>query len=51
MSDVFKEIVVGDPGLFLTEINRINARWLEFYGPGVLTFRFLNETLIFGSSK
>lgn len=51
VSDVFKEIVVGDPGFFLKKINEIDARWLEIYGPGVLTFRFLNETLILGSSK
>jgi hypothetical protein len=51
MSDVFKEIVLGDPRFFLKEIKQIDARWLEIYGPGVLTFRVLNETLIFGSSK
>ena len=44
MSDVFKEIVVGDPGFLLKEIIQIDARWSEIYGPGVLTFRFLNET-------
>ncbi len=51
MSEVFKEIVLGDPEFYRAEFNQIDAQWLKSYGPGVLTFGVRNETLVFGSSE
>jgi hypothetical protein len=45
VSDVFKEIVQGDPELYPIALNEMDATFLKTYGPVVLTF----EMSIFGS--
>ena len=51
ISEVFNEIVLGDPKFHWTEFKDIDAQWLKNYGPGVLTFGVRNETLVFGSNE
>jgi hypothetical protein len=48
VSDVINEIVHGDPELQFTEFNKIDAEWMKTYGPGVLTFKIMNQTNVFG---
>ncbi len=51
VEDIFKEIVHGDPGLHQLKFEEIDAELLKNYGPGVLTLRIMNETLVFGNTE